>query len=50
MAEVDVGRGGHGLSVLVKPTKTGRWSKSWSQRLYIDGKPILVGLGSYPVV
>ena len=44
------GRGGHGLSLLVKPTKTGRWSKSWSQRLYIDGKPIMVGLGSYPVV
>ena len=44
------GRGGHGLSLLVKPTKTGRWSKSWSQRLYIDGKPIMLGLGSYPVV
>ena len=44
------GRGSHGLSILVKPTKTGRWSKSWSQRLYIDGKPIMLGLGSYPVV
>ena len=44
------GRGSHGLSLLVKPTKTGRWSKSWSQRLYIDGKPIMLGLGSYPVV
>ena len=44
------GRGGHGLSLLVKPTTTGRLSKSWSQRLRIDGKPVNMGLGSFPVV
>ena len=44
------GRGGHGLSLLVKPTTTGRLSKSWSQRLYIAGRPIMIGLGSYPVI
>ena len=44
------GRGGHGLSLLVKPTKSGRLSKTWSQRLRIDGKPVNVGLGPYPVV
>ena len=45
------GRGGHGLSLLVKSTAIpGRWSKTWSQRLRINGKPVMVGLGSYPVV
>ena len=44
------GWGGHGLSLLVKVGSTGRWSKSWSQRLRIDGVPFNVGLGSYPIV
>ncbi len=44
------GRGGHGLSLLVKPTRSGRLSKTWSQRLRIDGKPVNIGLGPYPVV
>ena len=44
------GRGGYGLSLLVKPTTTGRLSKSWSQRLYINGRPAMLGLGAYPVV
>lgn len=44
------GRGGHGLSLLVKPTKNGRISKSWSQRLRVGGRAINMGLGSYPVV
>ena len=43
-------RGGHGLSLRVKPTQSGRWSKSWSQRVRINGKPFQLGLGSYPVV
>ena len=43
------GRGGHGLSLLVKPTSTGRLSKTWAQRLRLDGNPISVGLGSYPI-
>ena len=43
------GRGGFGLSLLVKPTTTGRLSKTWSQRLRIHGRPVNVGLGAYPV-
>lgn len=44
------GYGGHGLSLLVRPTKSDRLSKTWSQRIRIDGKPYNVGLGVYPVV
>ena len=44
------GRGGFGLSLLVKPTTTGRLSKTWSQRLRIHGHPVNVGLGAFPVV
>lgn len=45
------GRGGHGLSLLVKPTRVeGRLSKTWSQRLRINGRETNLGLGSYPAV
>ena len=44
------GRGGCGLSLLVKPTKTSRISKTWSQRISLNGQLIQIGLGSYPVV
>ena len=44
------GRGGHGLSLLVKSTITGRVSRTWAQRLRIDGKLVNLGLGSFPVV
>ena len=44
------GRGGHGLSVLVKPMQYGGHSRTWSQRLRINGKPVSIGLGSFPVV
>ena len=44
------GRGGHSLSLLVKPTANGRWSKTWGQRLRIGGRITTLGLGSYPVV
>ena len=44
------GRGGHGLSLLVKSTTTGRVLRTWAQRLRIDGKPLNLGLGSFPVV
>ena len=44
------GRGGLGLSLLVKRTANGRWSKTWSQRLRIDSKLVTVGLGSFPSV
>lgn len=43
-------RGGHGLSLRVKPTQIGGWSKTWSQRVLINGKRNQLGLGSYPVV
>ena len=45
------GRGGYGLSLLVKPmTSTGRTSRTWSQRLRVNGQIVAVGLGSFPVV
>ena len=45
------GHGGHGLSLLVKPmVSSGRISKTWSQRIRIDGKHRTIGLGSYPTV
>lgn len=44
------GRGGFGLSLLVKRSASGRPAKSWSQRLRINGQPVNVGLGSYPVI
>ena len=44
------GRGSHGLSLLVKPMTNGRVSRTWSQRLRIGGKVVVIGLGSYPVV
>ena len=44
------GRGGHGLSLLVKPASTGGFPKSWAQRIRLDGKAANVGLGAYPVV
>ena len=44
------GFGGFGLSLLVKTMKNGRISKSFAQRLRINGKPVNVGLGSFPVV
>ena len=44
------GRGGFGLSLLVKPMSSGSISKSFSQRLRLHGKPFNIGLGSYPLV
>ena len=44
------GRGSHGLSLLVRKTRNGRWSKTWSQRLRVNGRPVMIGLGAYPVV
>ncbi len=45
------GRGGHGLSLLVKPTKIeGRVSKSWAQKIRINNRVTNLGLGSYPAV
>ena len=39
-----------GLSLLVRATTSGRWSKAWCQRLKEDGKEVNLGLGSYPKV
>ncbi len=45
------GRGGYGLSLLVKPmASTGRLSKTWSQRVRIAGRANNIGLGRYPVI
>ena len=44
------GRGGFGLSLLVKPMANGRLSKTWSQRIRINGRITNLGLGSYPIV
>ncbi|MDE0656775.1 MAG: tyrosine-type recombinase/integrase [Acidimicrobiaceae bacterium] len=44
------GRGGHGLSLLVKATANGRWSKTWAQRIRVGGRAVSLGLGSYPAV
>ena len=45
------GRGGHGLSMLVKRmASTGRVSKSWCQRIRLGGKPRNIGLGAFPLI
>ncbi len=44
------GRGGYGLSLLVRNTANGRVSKTWSQRVRINGKVTNIGLGKYPLV
>ena len=46
----DGGRGSHGLALLVKPTTTGGLSKSWVQRVRINGRSTNIGLGPYPLV
>ena len=44
------GRGSFGLSVMVKKTSNGRWSKTWSQRIRINGTISMLGLGRFPAV
>lgn len=44
------GRGGYGLSLLVKVGAGGRVLKSFSQRIRIHGRPTNLGLGPFPVV
>ena len=44
------GRGGFGLSILVKARKGGGISKTWSQRCRINGRPTNIGLGTFPAV
>ena len=44
------GRGGLGLSLLVRPASRGGFAKCWTQSVRIGGRPTSVGLGRYPVV
>ncbi len=44
------GRGGLGLSLLVRPASRGGFTKSWTQYVRIGGRPTSLGLGRYPVV
>ena len=44
------GRGGHGLTLLVRPRKTGGLAKNWAQHLRVDGRLRSFGLGTYPHV
>lgn len=46
------GRGGFGLSLLVRKTRNGRTSRMWCQRIMdpLTGKQTSIGLGSYPRV
>lgn len=44
------GRGGYGLSLWVRHEANGGVGKIWSQRLRIGGRPVNVGLGSFPKV
>ena len=44
------GRGGLGLSLLVRPASHGGFTKSWTQYVRIADRPTTLGLGRYPVV
>ena len=44
------GRGGFGLSLLVRRASRGGFAKCWTQSVRIAGKPTSIGLGRYPVV
>ena len=44
------GRGGLGLSLLVRPASRGGFAKCWTQSVRIAGRTTSVGLGRYPVV
>ena len=44
------GRGGYGLSLLVKPNTAGGCSKSFAQRLRFRSRAFNIGLGPYPLV
>ena len=44
------GRGGRGLSLRVHRTATGRITKTWRQRVRIEGRLTSIGLGPYPEI
>ena len=45
----DGGRGSFGLALLVRPTSTGGLSKSYIQRIRVNGRETNIGLGSHPL-
>ena len=44
------GPGGFGLSLLVKARAGEGYSKTFSQRLRVHGRPVYIGMGAYPLV
>ncbi len=44
------GRGGRGLSLRVHRTATGRITRTWRQRVRIEGRLTSIGLGPYPEI
>ena len=44
------GRGAHGLRLVVRARAAGGVRKSWTQRLNVNGRPLNLGLGPYPVI
>ena len=44
------GRGAHGLRLVVRSRSAGGARKSWAQRLNVNGHPLNLGLGPYPIV
>jgi len=44
------GRGGLGLTLLVKPSPRRGCRKSWGQSIRINGRKTTLGLGTYPVI
>ena len=44
------GRGAHGLRLVVRSRSGGGVRKSWAQRLNVNGRPLNLGLGPYPIV
>ena len=43
------GRGGYGLRLVIQRGASGKVTKSFTQRLYINGKQTDIGIGSYPL-
>ena len=44
------GQGGFGLSLLVKARAGEGFSKTFSQRLRVHGRPVCIGLGAWPLI
>ena len=44
------GRGGYGLRLVIQRGKSGAITKSFTQRLSVDGKQTDIGIGNYPLI